>query len=85
MFEKEKDMLHKCMMMVQDCADTCRLTAEVLERESENADIFLRVCIEICERCAAECDLHEHLDHCKASATASRDCAELCQHQVSVQ
>ena len=83
MFEKDKDSLQRCMMLDQDCADTCNLTAKILERESENAEIFLRVCMEICERCAEECEKHHH-EHCKKCAQACRECAAMCHHHAEV-
>jgi hypothetical protein len=38
-FRKKMDM-STVIMYNQDCADLCRLTAQLLERKSENADIF---------------------------------------------
>jgi hypothetical protein len=39
-FRLKMDM--STIMYNQDCADLCRLTAQLLERKSENADIFLK-------------------------------------------
>lgn len=78
--EKENDM-SRCMMNDEDCADICRTTAQLLERNSENADIFLKLCGEMCERCAAECDKHGHMEHCRKCAEACRKCAEMCHDQ----
>jgi hypothetical protein len=39
--EKKMDM-STVIMYNQDCADLCRLTAQLLERKSDNADIFLK-------------------------------------------
>lgn len=80
--EKEKDKLKRCMMLDQDCADICRLTAQLLERNSENADLFLKLCGEVCEKCADECDKHSHLEHCKKCAEVCRKCAEMCQQPI---
>ena len=80
--EKEKDMLEHCMMLDQDCADICRLTGHLLERNSENADPFLKLCGEMCEKCAIECEKHSSMEHCKKCAEACRKCAEMCnKHQ----
>lgn len=76
--EKDKDKLQKCMMFDQDCADICRLTGQLFERNSENADAFLKLCGEMCEKCATECEKHSHLEHCKKCAEACRKCAEMC-------
>jgi hypothetical protein len=53
--EKKMDM-STVIMYNQDCADLCRLTAQLLERKSENADIFLKTALVMCERCASECE-----------------------------
>jgi flavoprotein len=45
--------------------------------------LFLRLCVEMCERCADECEKHPH-DHYKACALACRKCAELCLHHAEV-
>jgi hypothetical protein len=78
--EKEMDM-SSCMMHDQDCADLCRLTAQVLERKSDNADIFLKVCLVMCERCATECEKHPKMEACKKCAEACRECAVMCHEQ----
>ena len=81
--EKEKDMLLQCMMNDQDCADICRLTGQLLERKSENVDLFLKICVEMCERCAAECDKHAHMAHCEECADACRKCAGMCRQYLT--
>lgn len=78
--EKQMDM-SRCMMNDQDCADICRLTAQLLEQNSENSDIFLKLCSEMCERCAAECEKYPQMEHCKKCAEACRKCAEMCNEQ----
>ncbi|HEY4618917.1 MAG TPA: hypothetical protein VIH09_12050 [Flavobacterium sp.] len=78
--EKEMDM-SSCMMNDQDCADLCRLTAQVLERNSDNADIFLKVCMVMCERCATECEKYPKMEACKKCAEACRECAAMCHEQ----
>ncbi|MGZ3866505.1 MAG: four-helix bundle copper-binding protein [Bacteroidia bacterium] len=76
--EKEKSSLERCMMFDQDCTELCRLTAQVLERNSENSEIFLKACAEMCTKCAEECEKHSHMDHCKKCAETCRDTAEIC-------
>jgi hypothetical protein len=75
--EKEMDM-SRCMMDNQDCADICRLTAQLLDRKSENIDVFLKICLVMSERCASECDKHPNMEHCIKCAEACRKCAEMC-------
>ena len=81
--EKEKKDLQRCMMFDQDCADICRLTGQLLERNSDNTDLFLRLCGKICEKCATECEKHLNMEHCKKCAEACRKCSAMCQsHQI---
>jgi hypothetical protein len=78
--EKELDM-SSCMMNDQDCADLCRLTAHLLERNSDNVDIFLKLCLVMCERCATECEKFPQIEACKKCAEACRKCATMCHEQ----
>lgn len=78
--EKEKDKLERCMQLDKDCEEICRLTAQFLERNSENSELLLKSCGEICEKCAEECKKHSNLEHCKKCAEACEKCAEMCLH-----
>jgi hypothetical protein len=78
--EKDKEKLEKCIMFDEDCADICRLTGQLFERNSENTDIFLRLCAEMCVKCAEECEKHSDMEHCKKCAEVCRKCAEMCTH-----
>jgi len=75
--EKNKSELEMCMMLDQDCADICRLTGQLFERNSPSAERFLEWCAKICEDCAAECEKHPY-EHCRQCATACRHCAGMC-------
>ena len=65
------------MMLDQDCADICRLTGQLLGRNSESADKFIKLCGEICLDCATECNKHD-AEHCRICAEACSGCAEMC-------
>lgn len=80
--EKEKERLERCMTLDKDCEDVCRITAQALDRNSPNAEMFLKFCGEICEKCAEECEKHAQMEHCKKCAEACRKCAEMCQQPV---
>lgn len=82
--EKEKENLHRCITLNEECADICRLTATRIEKNSENVEKFLRLCAEICESCAAECEKHSHMEHCKKCAEACRTCAEMCAQPITM-
>jgi response regulator RpfG family c-di-GMP phosphodiesterase len=72
--EKEMDM-SICKMNDLDCADICRLTAQILERKSDNSAVFLKASEEMCDLCATECEKHAQMEHCKKCAEACRKCA----------
>lgn len=76
--EKDNEKLEHCAMFDQDCSDICRLTGQILERNSKNGELFLKFCGEICEKCAEECEKHSELEHCKKCAEACRKCAAMC-------
>lgn len=81
--EEDKDKLQRCMMLDQDCADICRLTGQLFERNSGSVDSFLKLCAEMCNKCAAECEKHD-LEHCKKCAEACKKCEEMCLNQEPV-
>jgi hypothetical protein len=59
-----KENMSTVIMYNQDCADLCRLTAQLLERKSDNA-IFFKTALVMCERCASECEKYPQMEHCK--------------------
>ena len=73
--------MRQCIRSCSDCADICAAVSRVaVRRTGQNIDTLraaLQLCIEICERCAEECDKHEH-EHCKLCAKMCRECAEDC-------
>lgn len=82
--EEHIKMMTHCMELDRDCADVCMVTAKLLQRDSEIAHQMLVICAEICQRCANECNTHEH-DHCQACAKACEACAQACnQHLNSI-
>jgi hypothetical protein len=72
--EKKMDM-STVIMYNQDCADLCRLTAQLLERKSDNADIF-KTALVMCE-IASECE-NIHKWSIAKMWEACRKCAEMC-------
>jgi hypothetical protein len=65
------------IMYNQDCADLCRLTAQLLERKSDNADIFFKTALVMCEsvRLSAKISTNGAL---QKMWEACRKCAEMC-------
>jgi hypothetical protein len=72
--------METCMKNDLDCADVCRLTAQIIERNSLNIQLFMNFCVEICTICANECEKHNK-DHCQNCAKACRECVEMCQNE----
>src|SRR4051812_13064331 len=75
--EPGKDKLKICMMLDKECAGICNLTAILLESSSLNVPRFLKLCGEICEACAEECEKHPYA-HCIECAKMCRHCSQLC-------
>jgi hypothetical protein len=76
--ENEVKTLAKCIKLEIDCAEICRLTASYASRGSEHAAHIMMECAEICNACAAECEKHSYMEHCKRCAQACINCAEEC-------
>src|SRR5690625_5584809 len=64
--------LARCIRLCLDCADICDLTANYLIRGSEHYQALARLCAEICEACAEECEKGE-MDTMKRCAERSEE------------
>ena len=72
-----KNLAH-CVQLDLECAAICRSAAELMSLGSSYAQKLCAICADICDACAAECEKHSHLEHCKACAEACKRCAEEC-------
>jgi hypothetical protein len=74
--------LARCVRGSLDCADICATTSRELSRHAgqdhEITRAFLDACATACRLCAAECERHAHLEHCRSCAEACRRCEEAC-------
>ncbi len=66
-----------------DCADLCKITAQIASRRAGENDTVLRRLIKACAEAARvaadECALHgETMEHCRLCAAACRDCQAAC-------
>jgi len=77
--EQVVTMLTDCIKIDMDCAAICTLTASFVARNSAHARHLLPECVEICNKCATECEKHSHMEHCKVCAEACRQCAAACE------
>ena len=86
--EDEVGDLRACITLDLNCADQCDATGSVLSRQTSFdatvSNVVLLACIEVCRRCAAECDRHaERHDHCLVCADACRRCEQACRALAS--
>ncbi|MFN3159193.1 MAG: four-helix bundle copper-binding protein [Rubinisphaera brasiliensis] len=72
-----------CIKTDRDCAAICWTAASLMSRGSQFADSVCKLCAEICDACADECEKHEH-DHCQKCAQACRNCADQCRQMAGV-
>ena len=76
--ESDVKMLAHCIQLDLECAAICRSAAELMSLGSSHAQKLCAICADICDACAAECEKHSHMEHCKECAEACRRCAEEC-------
>ena len=79
--EDEINSLANCIRLDLECASVCITTAKLMSSDSEFSTHISRLCADICEACATECEKHE-MEHCKKCAMACRYCAEQCESLV---
>jgi len=72
------------MMLLMDCAEICRTSADFMQRGSELHHFTCGVCSKICERCADACNQIEAKDeYMQRCVEACRRCAESCRQMAS--
>ncbi|MEG9250033.1 four-helix bundle copper-binding protein [Arthrobacter sp. Soc17.1.1.1] len=84
--EDDPSHLIACIRRNQDCADLCRVTANMLTRRTDQDETLLKqvllACRTACNACAIECGKHDH-PHCMICAdvctTAERALSDLLQ------
>ena len=80
--DKVKDLV-QCIRFNLDCADVCSAATKLLVRQTSLDTSFLRTQIEavseVARFCAAECEKHAHMEHCKTCAEVCRRCEETCE------
>jgi len=71
----------QCTRLCLDASDICEATSRLGARRTGEDQAILRelleLCARMCERCAAECEKHDH-EHCRLCAQICRECAEDC-------
>jgi hypothetical protein len=76
--ELDVNMLTHCIRLDHDCADISILAIKAMASGSEFIKQICLLCAEICNACAAECEKHTGMDHCKKCAETCRKTAVEC-------
>lgn len=76
--EPDISMLANCIRLNMDCAAICTTTAGFVGKDSAHARPLLPECMELCLKCAEECEKHGYMEHCKLCAAACRECVAIC-------
>ncbi|HEX7003519.1 MAG TPA: four-helix bundle copper-binding protein [Trueperaceae bacterium] len=86
--EENVQAMVRCIRQNLDCADVCQATGRLASRQTETSDELLRAqlqaCVTACRVCAAECEKHSAMEHCRVCARACRNCEEACQALLQV-
>lgn len=75
--EKDVTAMATCIRTDLECAAMCEAAVTLMSMDSAFAHEACRLCADICNACAEECEKHP-MDHCKKCAAACRYCAEEC-------
>jgi hypothetical protein len=71
------------ILLLQDCADICAVSAKFMIRESNLHPRMCGVCAEACRTCAQDCERMPDDEMMKMCADVCRRCAETCQKMAS--
>jgi hypothetical protein len=75
--QQDIEELYRCIFLSLDCSDLCRQVAVLYVRGSENTRLLARTCIEVCEKCADECERISAERACQIASTC-RQCIRVC-------
>jgi hypothetical protein len=70
------------LVLLQDCADICQLSATFMLRESERHADVCRVCADICRDAAESCEQFKDDEMMAECAQVCRDCADSCERMA---
>ena len=77
-----KESKNSCPACCIECLAICRLCVDAITRNSPFAKQTCKLCADIRDWCAEQCDAH-NMDQCKRCAAACRRCAEACRKMAS--
>lgn len=73
----------KHIALMQDCADLCELSQDVMLRSSDNTNRICQLCADACEECAESCDRFGDDKAMRACANSCRSCADACREMAT--
>lgn len=80
--ETDVSKMVRCIKLDGECATICLAAATLMSGGSGFSNDICRLCAEMCEACATECEKHSHMEHCKKCAEVCRSCARECKSMV---
>lgn len=80
--EENIKMLAHCIRLDYDCASACILAMKAMAGNSEFVRQICKICAEVCDACATECEKYPRMEHCRLCAEACRRCAAQCKRVV---
>ncbi len=70
------------LRLLQDCADICRVSADLMLRQSPLHVHTCGACAEICAACAEKCESMSDDEQMQRCAEACRECADSCREMA---
>lgn len=78
---KHADAEH--IQLLEDCANICRTSAEMMLRQSPYQTDICTLCAKVCEDCAVDCERFDD-EFMKQCAEVCRRCAESCKEMLEM-
>lgn len=81
MFEERPESLKDDVVLLLDCAEACRASADAMLRGSPRHAQFCELCVALCEACATVCEgfddprIHGCAEVCRRCAASCREMA----------
>lgn len=60
-----------------------QMSASLMSMEGQFMKEYCKLCADICNKCAAECDMFKD-DHCRNCATECYACADVCRKMTNM-
>jgi hypothetical protein len=69
--------LDRCVEITRNCSVFCKFTLLSIKEDVDHADVYLCICADICNRCAAQLEKFDY-SFCLHCALICRQCAAAC-------